>query len=260
MKSVGFGLKAAVGITGIIFGLSAGSAAAGTISATTYTMPNGTTTVQIYDGVRAPESFGPGSTTVTAGQINLQTSIGILQTYCVDLFDYISPATNYTFNQNALTTASQYSNGSINKNFTAAQVSTLTRLLTNAALQTQSLVNTTALQIAIWEVEYDTALSTGAYNLDATAPMDFYFTRTGDSNSLAAMNQAQAYLNAATGYQNDSTWVAATWLSDSTHYVGYLTAVGVQNLIYLATPEPSTAAIFGLGVIGLWPARRRQMI
>jgi hypothetical protein len=263
VKSIGFGLKAAIGITGIVLGLSAGSARAVTISATNYTMPNGSTTVQIYDSVKAPEGTASGTATVTAGEMNLQTNIGVLETYCVDLFDYISPGTNYSFNQNALTTASQYSNGSITKNFTAAQVSTLTRLLTNGALATQSLINTTALQIAVWEVEYDTALSTGAYDLDLHAPMDFYFTHTTDTNSASAMAQAQTFLDNATGYTNGSgVWVAATWMSNSTHFVEYLTSTtgGVQNLIYLATPEPSTVVTFGMGLIGLWAARRRRTI
>ena len=46
----------------------------------------------------------------------------------------------------------------------------------------------------------------------------------------------------------------------------YLTSnpTGTQNQVYLgtvvATPEPSTVALFGLGLIGLWAARRRKMI
>ena len=79
---------------------------------------------------------------------------------------------------------------------------------------------------------------------------------------LVPLAQAQTYLNNATGYQNGGSFVAATWLTDSTHYVQYLTAVGggVQNLVYLATPEPSTIAVFGMGLAGLWAARRRKMI
>jgi hypothetical protein len=46
----------------------------------------------------------------------------------------------------------------------------------------------------------------------------------------------------------------------------YLTSnpTGTQNLVYLQTvvggspvPEPSTIAVFGLGLIGLWAVRRR---
>ena len=261
VKSYGSKLKAFVGASGIAFGLCAGSAMAGTINATSYTLPDGTTTVNIYDSIKAPEGTGPGlASNITTGMINLQTSIGALQTYCVDLFDYVAPPT--TYNVNALSTASQYSNGSATLNFSAAQVNVITRLLTNGTLQTQSLVNTTALQIAIWEVEYDTAATNGSYNVNATAPADFYFSATGDSNSAAALAQAQTYLNNATGYQNGGSFVAATWLTDSTHYVQYLTAVGggVQNLVYLATPEPSTIAVFGMGLAGLWAARRRKMI
>ena len=234
------------------------SAGAGTITATNYTMPDGSTTVQIYDSIKAPEGTAPGSATVTDAMINLQTSIGTLQTYCVDLFDYISPGTNYTFNQNPLSTAGQYSNGATNVNWTQAQVNLITRLLTNGTLQTQSLVNTTALQIAIWAAEYDTAAANGSYNI--TASDSFYFTATADSNSAAAIAQAQTYLNDATGYQNGASWVNAIWLSNSTHFVQYLTGTGVQNLVYLATPEPSTVAVLGMSLLALAFVRRRKVL
>jgi hypothetical protein len=111
------------------------------------------------------------------------------------------------------------------------------------------------MQIAIWEIEYDTPTG-GVYNL--TNSDSFYFTHTGDSNSTAALNQAQVYLNNVTN---------STWVTDANHYVQYLTSTtgNVQDLIYLATgsvatPEPSTIAIFGIGLAGLWAARRRKMI
>jgi hypothetical protein len=258
-RNFGFsGLASALVASCIMFGLSAGSAMATTVTASSYTLPNGTTTVQIYDSIKAPEGSAPGTTTVTVGTIQLQTSIGALNTYCVDLFDYVSPPT--TYNLNALSTSGTYYNGSTTLNWTQAQVNTITALLTNGTLQTQNLVNTTALQMAIWEVEYDTAASNGSYNLTSTSPPDFYFTASGDSNSAAALAQAQTYLNNATGYLSGATWVGPTWLTNSSHFVEYLTGTGVQNLIYLATPEPSTLAVFGMALAGLWAARRRKLI
>ena len=60
---------------------------------------------------------------------------------------------------------------------------------------------------------------------------------------------------------------SGTWATDSNHYVQFLTSTtgNVQDLVYLATgtvatPEPSTVAVFGLGLIGLWAARRRKLI
>jgi hypothetical protein len=259
-KSVLFGLKAALGVSGILLGLAAGSAMATTVTTSSVSLPNGNTTVNI-DGSFGTTTDGGGSADIT-GTIGLQTNIGVLNTYCVDLFDYISLGSNtYNFSQSALTAGTSYKTGSSSTGtFTQAQVNTLTALLTNGTLQTQNTVNTAALQVAIWEVEYDTAAANGSYNL-STAD-SFYFTATSDSNSAATLAQAQTYLNDATGYQNGSTWVAATWLTNSTHFIELLTSnpAGTQNLIYLATPEPSTVALFGIGLIGLWAVRRRKLI
>lgn len=261
-KSFGSKVKGLLGLSGVLLGIATGSAMAGTITSSSVSLPNGNTTINIVYPSQSSTLDGGGNNIIT-GTIGLQTNIGALNTYCVDLFDYINtgnPSVN-TFNQNALTAGSTYRNGSLTGTFTQAQVNLITRLLTNGSLQTNTLVNTAALQIAIWAAEYDTAAANGTYNI--TAGDGFYFTATGDSNSAAALAQAQTYLNNATGYVNGSgQFVAATWLTNSNKFVEYLTSTtgGVQNLVYLATPEPSSVAVFGLGLIGLWAARRRKLI
>jgi hypothetical protein len=252
-----FGLNTVLGVSGILLVLADGSAMASTVTTSSVNLPNGYTTINIVDQTQTID--GGGSNT-GLGTIGLQTNIGALNAYCVDLFDYISTGNNaYNFNQNALTAGSTFSNGSAPGTFTQAQVNVLTALLTNGSLQTQNTINTAALQIAIWATEYDTAAANGSYNI--TAVGSFYFTATNDSNSAAALTQAQAYLNDATGYQNGSTWVAASWLSNSSHFVEYLTSnpTGTQNLIYLATPEPSSLLQLGIGIAAVWRARRRKM-
>jgi PEP-CTERM motif len=258
-KSIGFSLKTVLAASGILFCLAAGSAMAGTVTTSTVSLPNGSTTININDSAQSVD--GGGSNIIT-GTIGLQTNIGALSTYCVDLFDYINtgnPSVN-TFNQNPLAAGETFQNGTATGSFTQAQVNTITRLLTNGSLQTQNVVNTAALQIAIWAAEYDTAAANGSYNI--TSGDSFYFSATGDSNSAATLAQAQTYLNDATGYQNGGSFVSATWLTNSTHFVEFLTSTtgNVQDLVYLATPEPSTVAIFGMGLIGLWAVRRRKMI
>jgi hypothetical protein len=257
IKSIGFGVKTVLGISGILLGLAAGSATATTVQSSSVSLPNGSTTVNINDTLPGQGStIDQGGQNLITGTIGLQTNIGFLNTYCVDLFDYISlGSTVATFNQNALAAGQTFQAGSTNGTFTQAQVTRLTALLTNGALQAQNTVNTAALQIAIWEVEYDTPTG-GVYNL--TNSDSFYFTHTSDSNSVAALTQAQVYLNDVTN---------STWTTDSTHFVEFLTSTtgSVQDLIYLAngtvaTPEPSTLAVFGIGLIGLWAARRRKMI
>jgi len=261
-KSAVFGLKSVLSITGIMLALSAGSAMASTVTTTSVSLPNGTTSVNISD---SSQPIDGGGSSITTGTIGLQTNIGSLSTYCVDLFNYISTGNNaYTFTPSTLSAGQSFtdatnSNANATGTFTVAQVNTLTALLTNGTLQTQSIVNTAALQVAIWETEYGTAASNGSYNLTSGS---FDFSATSDSNSAATLTQAQAYLNDATGYLNGSAWVNATWLTNSTHYVELLTSTpaGTQNLIYLATPEPSTIALFGVGAIGLLAARRRKLI
>jgi len=261
-RSAGFTIKSVLAISGVLFGLAAGSAMATTVTTSSVSLPNGNTTVNIVYPSQSGTLDGGGSNIIT-GTIGLQTNIGALNTYCVDLFDYIStgnPSVN-TFNQNALTAGSHFQNGSLTGTFTQAQVNVITKLLTNGSLQSNTVVNNAALQIAIWAAEYDTAAANGTYNI--TAGDAFYFTATGDSNSAAALALAQTYLNNATGYVNGSgQFVNATWLTQSNKFVEFLTSTtgNVQDLVYLATPEPSTIAMFGLGLIGLWATRRRKLI
>ena len=255
-KSAGFGLKTALGISGMLFCLATGSAMATVVTTSSVSLPNGSTTVNINDTLSGQSSIDQNGQNVITGTIGLQTNIGALNTYCVDLFDYINTgSTVATFNQNALAAGQTFQAGSTNGTFTQAQVTRLTALLTNGSLQTQNVVNTAAMQIAIWEIEYDTP-SGGVYNL--TNSDSFYFSHTNDTNSTAALNQAQVYLNDVT---------SSIWNTDSNHFVEFLTSTtgNVQDLIYLATgsvaaPEPSTIAIFAIGLAGLWAARRRKMI
>jgi hypothetical protein len=255
-KTAGFGLKTALSISGMLLCLATGSAMATTVTTSSVSLPNGSTTVSINDIISGQSSIDQNGQNLITGTIGLQTNLGALNTYCVDLFDYINlGSTSVSFNQNALAAGQTFRAGSTSGTFTQAQVTQLTALLTNGALQTQNTVNTAALQIAIWEIEYDTP-SGGVYNLSNTD--SFYFSHTGDSNSIAALNQAQVYLNDVTN---------STWQTDGNHFIEYLTSTtgNVQKLIYLATgsvatPEPSTIAVFGIGLIGLWAARRRKMI
>lgn len=241
--------------------LVAGGAGAGTITTTSVSMPNGSDIVNIVDKVGTIDGNG---NSILAGTIKLQTSIGSLNTYCVDLFDYIGLGNNsYTFNQNVMTTGSQYASASgATTNWSQTQINLLNALLYNGSLQASTTVNSAALQIAIWEVEYGTAAANGTYNLTANNQNFYFTTNSSDSNSGAAISLAQTYLNNVTGYLDGGTrFVSAIWNLNASSVVEYLTStpVGTQNLVYLASaPEPSTVAVFGLGLVGVWRARRKQ--
>jgi hypothetical protein len=266
----GFTTRSLLATAGII-ALSTGSALAGTISTTSVGLPNGSETVNIADTQQTVDGAnGSGvSSGIISGTIQLQTSVGALNTYCVDLFDYINVGNpeNYTYNTAALAAGQSYRNGTTSGTFTAAQVLDLTRLLTNAnSLAATNAVDSAALQIAVWEIEYDTAAANGSYTLGQSGGSDPFYIAATDSNaggSLGAYNLAQTWLNDVTGYQNGSNFVAATWGTNSTTYVEYLTATTgevTQNLITLATPEPSSIAVIGVGLLGLFVARRRKLI
>ena len=113
-KTAGFGLKTALGISGMLLYLATGSAMATTVPTSSVSLPNGQVTVNINDTLSGQSSIDQNGQGVIAATIGLQTNIGALNTYCVDLFDYINtgnPSVN-TFNQNALAAGQQYQAGS----------------------------------------------------------------------------------------------------------------------------------------------------
>src|ERR1700744_3476734 len=140
-----------------------GTAHAGTVTTSNVSMPYGSISVNIHD---SSQSINGGGNGTGAGMFTMQTSVGSLDTYCVDLFDYIDTGSNsYTYDNNQLAAGQSYRNGNATGTWTANQVNLLTALLTNGALQPSNSINSAALQIAIWEVEYDTAASNGTYSL-----------------------------------------------------------------------------------------------
>lgn len=240
-----------------VLALAAGPALAGTITVNA-TTPNSWDYVNIVDNsAKIDGSSGAGSPTAEAAvMIQLQTTAGaLLNAYCVDLFEYVNIPSTDTFNQSTLAAGSSFANSTngqtatFNGTWSQTQVNLLNALLVNTRNQTSS-VNTAALQVAIWEVEYGTMVN-NAYNLQGSN-QNFYFTpdTKDDSYSSQVLTQAQTYLNDVT---------SGFWNYNSSYIVEYLTASGTQSLIYLASaPEPSSLAVFSLGLAGVWRARRRK--
>src|ERR1051326_2666103 len=88
-RSGGFTFKSMLAVSGILLGLAAGSAMATTITTSSVSLPNGSTTVNVVYPSQSGTLDGGGGNIIT-GTIGLQTNIGALNTYCADLFDYIS--------------------------------------------------------------------------------------------------------------------------------------------------------------------------
>lgn len=95
----------ALSIMFALFVLFAGSARATSVTVTADNENNGSVSVQINDTTHAPIEDP-----VPASVITLATSIGALNVYCVDIFDYATPA---TYNLGALTTSSTFNKGTI---------------------------------------------------------------------------------------------------------------------------------------------------
>ncbi len=143
-RTAGFGIS---GGAAIILALCAGSSMAGTIVVTNVSFP----LYNLVNIVDTAQSVLEDGNDLPAGTIGLQTSIGDLDSYCVDLYDYINTGIqNYVFNQNVLTAGSSYVNGTATGIFTQNQISILTRLLANGAIPAaQNPIDAAALQVAI---------------------------------------------------------------------------------------------------------------
>jgi hypothetical protein len=263
---------AAICLTVMLTALMTSSAGAGTISVSFPSYASGNY-VEVYDSAASPIGGSNNSEGLDTGAIALQTSIGSFNSYCADIFDYIYEGTGYNMNESTLGTSSQYAtNGSTSgsnttyANFTKSQVNVIGALLANGDIPNNT-VNSTALQIAIWEVEYGAANANGSYTLGTGSNFDITAVTTAEgyssgqvTASQTEMTLAQQYLNDAAGYLNGSNFVSAIWGMTANEFVVYLTEAGVQSQVFLATPEPSSVALISVGLLGLWAARRRKMI
>ena len=263
MISKRFGLLTALAGTAAVLGFCA-PAQATTVTVSNVAQNWGSVSVGIVDKLFAPAGGSVNSqTNMNAGAIALSVptsfvASGVIQSYCIDIFHYTATPTTYTVG--TLASSPEQSAPNATTSWSTTQVNMITALLQNGALQTQNAINTAALQVAIWEVEYGTAASSYSLSSLTNTSQNFYFTTTSDTNSTAVLTQAAQELT----YAANGTWA----LSNATIAYELNNGSGVQDQVYLNTvasgggnnpaPEPATIGILGLGLAGLWAARRKQ--
>jgi PEP-CTERM motif len=193
---------------------------------------NGSDTVTL-SLVGARLASGSSSETGLAGamSIQLRDASGVVKTvqaYCTDIFDFLNLQ------------SATFTRGLLSDTMTdATKVSEINALIANGSAGTISADASTALQMAIWEIQNETS---AAYDVTTGA-----FIASGPANTAALANQdIQNVLN-------------GVWKADPRLTFYQITAPGNQSLSYAeAVPEPATLAMFGTGLILLLVLRQAR--
>lgn len=146
----------------------------------------------------------------------------VFNTYCVQISEHVAPATPYTFN--VVTPAAH--------GFSATQEILLGRLWNQYFASIDTAVESSAFQVAVWEIALDSGLNFASGGLTFDAPAD---TVALAETYLAGITQA----NYAGGFDQ----------------IVVLESDNAQDQITVV-PAPGAAALAGLG--GLLVARRRR--
>jgi len=113
------------------------------------------------------------------------------------------------------------------------------------------------LQLAIWEVLYDTPSQNTIYEVDGSKAGKGNFYATGLYTSAAAISYGNLYLQSLLGTGTSYLSADATWLDSDNAKYGMTGGPG-QDQIASSVPEPGTLVLLAAGLLGIAGTRRKK--
>ena len=167
------------------------------------------------------------------------------QSYCVDIFQYVTTPVTYT-----ATSLSDYlsSYGST----AATKANQINALIANGNSGVTNATTSAAMQLAVWEILYEYT-STTSYSLDSATNTAFWATGSGTDYSTAK-TLANDYVSKVT---------SNVWKADSSYTLSVLKSDSAQDQLIFskaaaAVPEPATWAMMLVGFGGMGAMLRRK--
>jgi hypothetical protein len=188
-------------------------------------------------GVNVPAGAATGSVNAGGFVASIDSGPSFIA-YCIDLFQTVTFGTSFGDYKVVEGAAYPFAN--------TRAADHLARLF-SAGHATTNAVTEAALQIAVWEIAYETS---GRYAL-GSGSATFWGGSAQNSGALALA----------------SAWLGTLGNADSTMRIDVLASPTRQDQVFAtagirlvpnAVPEPATAALLLAGIVGLGAARRRQ--